>query len=374
MDRLKLLAIGVVIGGLAIWTRPAMAATPTTRLVGPTGIIRSGDTIAVEVRIDSAGRLVNTIDLHVAYSPTYLQIIRVERQDRIWTLWPNSPSWDNHTGQLELSAGRPHGLVAIDASVATVLFRVMAAGLTSVIISQPASAVYLNDGLGTRVGATGAHLDVPIGDSLVPVIQLDPATTPVPDAWSANDRVKIVWPVESGTVYSYRWSNVVEDQPDDTPETNPGTFVQDQVDDGVYFFTIKSKLGDGLWSRVSQFRFLIDRQPPAAFEIFALPAYQTGGQATISWSTTDQTSGVAEYRVLINGHDRGSVTSPLVLDPEWSGTRLTIRALDGAGNERLAEFKVPGIRQSWAGAIAAGASLAIGISAWAIRRKSRRAV
>lgn len=351
MDRIKILCLALLVGGLA-FGRPAGAVGPSIHLVGPAGVVRAGDTFSLEVRMNSAGQVVNTADLHLIFSPTYLQVLRVDRQQNVWPLWPELPTWNNQQGSISLIPGRPHGVVAIDAPVATIIFRSLASGFTQIVFDQVKSGVYLNDNQGTRLGATGTPLDLPLADALVSTIALDPMTTPSPDVWTATDSIHIRFFAQPNTDYSYRLSSKIDDQPDETPERDNGRVDYPDLEDGVYFFSLASRQGDGVWSRITQYRFLLDRHPPEPFQLIAPPASQTAGQATLSWSPVDATSGVAQSRLLINGRDRGVVVSPLSVNPSWSGKTLTIVVRDGAGNEQRASWHVPGLRQQWMGMMA----------------------
>ncbi len=373
MDRIRYAIIVIAVAGLA-FIRPAMAASsPNVHLVGPAGLVRAGDTVSVEVRMDSLGRIINAVDLHLAFSSTQFELLRVERQQSIWTLWPEEPGWDNHSGTVSLVAGRPHGLVAIDAPVATLVFRSLASGIGQISLQQKISSAYLNDGQGTRLDLTSSPLDVMLADTLVQSIPLDASTIPTPDRWTAIDTIHVRWTIPSGTIYSYRLSSKIDDVPDDTAEPMPGSVDYDGLSDGVYFFTIKSEVGDGVWSRVSQYRFLLDREPPSPFSILLLPSSQTNGQPTMSWTTTDTTSGVADAHLRVGNVDKGIVTSPLVIKPEWRGHDAMIIVRDQAGNERAATIHLTGhsvlVRDSLA---TAAVVIVVGGVLFFTRRQRRR--
>lgn len=348
MDRLKISTLwGVVLWGLLVW-QPAQAATlPNIHLEGSNGLLRAGDTITVSIQIDSGGRLINAVDLHVLFSPLYLQVLRIDQAQSVWTLWPEQPSWNNTTGTVALVAGRPHGLIAINATVATIVFRALGTTLTQVVADSGHSAVYLNDGQGTKVNVTGEKLDLALADSLVPAVQLLDSTSPRPDQWTHTNAIHIDWAVQPDTQYSYRLSQNVTDVPNDSPDSKVGTVDYGNLTSGVYFFSIQRRQGGGDWSRVSQYRFLLDQEPPEALQLVPLTAAQTGGQPAISWSASDAVSGVLSSRLKIGNRDLGLVASPVTLRTAWAGKTLTITVFDGAGNSQSASWQVPGRTINW---------------------------
>lgn len=371
MDQLKRLMGIAVVAVLITLARSAQAAAPTVHLVGPAGLVRAGDTVSLEVRLDSGGQVINALDLHLAYSPLNLQLLRVDQAQSVWPLWPEQPRIDNQQGAVSLVAGRPHGLIAIDAPVATLIFRSQAAGLTQVGLDGKRSGVYLNDGRGTRLAVGSQIIDLELSDRLVPAITLDAATTPLPDVWSPVSEVHLRWSASAGTDYSYRWSDRPTDLPDDAPDRPTGRYDVTGLSDGVYFFSIKSRVNSGLWSFVSQYRFLIDGHPPAAFQLHLLTASQTDGTAALAWSTTDETSGIDHYELTINGRDTGRVISPLPLRPGWRGRDVVITAVDGAGNQQSADWHIVGLAWPWVAAGLGGLIAAAGLLRWWFKRRRR---
>lgn len=363
----------VIVTAWLVHPAGALAATPNIHLVGPNDLLRAGDTVAVTVEVDSAGRVINALDIHLVYSPQYLQVLRVDQSQSVWPLWPEQPQWNNRTGTLSLVAGRPHGLVAINAPVATILFRALGTSLTQVVADATKTGVYLNDGLGTRVGVTGERLDIQLADQLVQAVSLELATTPPPDEWSRTDNIHVRWTPLPDTAYSYVLSQKIEDQPDEIAEQHPGQADFDQLTDGVYFFSIQAKSAGGDWTRVSQYRFLLDQQPPLPFELIPLTASQTSGHPSISWQTTDVTSGVVQARLTVDGRDAGVVTSPWPLKSAWQGKLLKVTVADAAGNTQGATWRVPGSSSPWPliWPISAAVILGSGLS-WMIARRARR--
>lgn len=373
MERIKYLS-WLVVASICLIAQPAQAAGPSFRLVGPVGVTRAGEILTVDVHVDSDGRVINAVDAQILFSPLYLQVLTVERQQTIWPLWPEEPSWDNQGGTVSLVTGRPHGLVAVDAPIATITFRVLAAGLTQVVLDQARSSVHLNDGQGTSLAVTAPPLDVGVADALVETIALEASTSPTPDVWSIANRLHIVWVAPTGISYSYQLAHDNQTFPDDTAEQPGGQVDYPNLTDGVYYWTVKSRADNGEWSRVSQYRFLLDQQPPQPFQLTLLSSAMTGQPPALSWVTTDATSGVRDTHLLIDGRDTGVVISPLRLRPQWSGKTLTIVVRDFAGNEQRVSWRMPGLPPwVWVGFAFGGAGLMAGVvMLWVGQRPRRR--
>ncbi len=331
--RLSILVAVIVIGGLggpAVW-----AATPLLHLIGPVGILRTGETVAVEVLLDSAGQEINAAEIHLQFDSKALRVEKVAREQSAFTLWPEEPRWDNESGEVTLIGGRPNGLVAVDGSVATVYFATLRSGAVSV--STQDSRMHLNDGEGTAVALGGKEFSLHIFDPLVEVIVLRSSTHPTAEQWSKTHAVEVAWDIVPGGLYSYVFSQDSQAVPDDVPETIVGKVRYADLRDGVYYFTIKAKVSNALaWSNVVQRRFLIDGTPPQPLEL--AEARPMSGIVLLTWQAVDAVSGVARSTLAVNGTDQGEVLSPLTLRPEWRGQKLTITVKDQAGNTTTGEW------------------------------------
>ena len=161
--------------------------------------------------------------------------------------------------------------------------------------------------------------------------------------------------------------------PDDTPDQLAVRVTYDGLADGVYYFTLKSRATGQDWSEVTQRRFLLDQTPPEPFSIESVSNPALPDVRLLSWLASDATSGVEQYRLLVDGREQGIVTSPLEYKSEWIGRNITIIATDAAGNRRSSElvstatpWSVQNIAMIVAAAIIVGGGLLI------IRARARR--
>lgn len=369
MDRLK-----YFLPVLAWWllVQPVQAADPSVHLIGPAGQVRDGQILPVLVAIDSADRRFNAAEIYVQYPPAMLAVVAVAREQSIFSLWPEAPQWTKPAGQISMVGGQPGGLVSVGGTVATIYFRALASGPADLLVNAVTSALYLHDGHGTRQAVTASPLHFDLANDFVPGINIVSTTHPTPEYWSHGTTVHVGWVAEPNTEYSYAFATSPTTVPDDTPETTVGSVEYTNLADGVYYFTIKARAVQGLWSAITQRRFLIDQTPPEPFTLVSMSSRDVGGAALLRWVATDRTSGIAESVLTVGQKRIGLVTSPLTLRPDWRGQRLTVTVYDGAGNSRSASWVYPGQRMpSWSGYVAALALLLL-LVGWFWRRRASR--
>lgn len=334
----KLLIICAVLGLLAPALVAAAPPTPTITFDQPAAVNSVEDIVPITVRLSTDGLNLNALDLTIDYSTIGIEIVRVEKSLANFPLWPSEPSWDNTTGRLQMSAGRPNGVVAISASVATIYVKLHASGLWQLRLTDDSRGL-LNDGLGTAILLSAQPLDVRAVEFSLFGIELSSATHPSPTTWYSLATMEVTWRVVPALKYSYSFSTDETVVPDNNPEATSGSENFPGIANGKWWFSIKSFDPDIGWSAVTRRAFLVDTKAPEQFSIIQLPPAQVGKKTVIAWSVVDADSGVISYELSANGKMVGAVTSPLVVRKEWAGKTLTIRAIDGAGNDTSAIWK-----------------------------------
>ncbi|MBI2984856.1 MAG: hypothetical protein HYY50_04505 [Candidatus Kerfeldbacteria bacterium] len=335
----------VVGAGLVIGLWPplvaAQAPRPEIQLVGPRGLVKLGQVFTVEVRLNSQGQSVNAADLFIAYPADSLEVLRVGREQSIFTLWPEEPQWTNPVGTMTLVAGRPGGIYAVDATVATLYFRARQSGHVVFMLDLDRSRVYRHDEAASPLSVGSAPLELDLASDFVTGIPLESTTHPDPRTWSTGQAVEVHWAVAAETEYSYVFDSDMTGVPDDVPESQIGQRSYPALADGVYYFSIKRRTSGGLWTDLTQRRFLLDSTPPTAFSLRLLDPDTVGQQAVLAWQVSDAMSGVEAQLLTVNRQPAGRVASPLRIRPEWQDQTITITAVDGAGNMRVASWLPP---------------------------------
>lgn len=151
-----------------------------------------GDTFIVSIRIDNEQECLNAAHVSLSYPVGRLRATDFGRGDSIFSLWAEEPKLDTATGKVTFSGGVPGGYcgrVQGDPSesnlLGKVIFTVLRSDAADATLSlDPTSAVYLNDGLGTRAELTlrGA------------TITIAPEAQTTEDAWLKEVRDDLVPP------------------------------------------------------------------------------------------------------------------------------------------------------------------------------------
>lgn len=339
MDKLKL-AVVVVLFVIAGMTGARVhAETPTISFAPPIGLIHVDDVIPVDINVDSGGVVMNAIEATITFPAANVRVDHIEREQTAFALWPEPPRWDNVAGTVHLIAGRPGGMVAVGARVATIYFRAQKPGPITLGITTTASALYLNDGVGTKKQVDVLPSTFTIHDELTTGIPLHSLSHPDEATWYRQSNVEVQWDIQPDTVYSYQFSADAQVAPDTTPETVVGTVSYSDVADGRYIFSIRSKSGSGPWSEVSQRRFLIDTTAPQAPQLVSPDPQTVNGRRVLVWSDVDATSGIAHTLGRVGGKNIGEVQSPLSLLSAWRGKTIVITIIDQAGNQSSGQWR-----------------------------------
>ena len=117
-----------------------------------------GDTFIASVRITPGEECMNAAQVEIAYPPSELRAVDVARGNSILSLWVGDPKIDNTAGRISFSGGIPAGYCghipgdpAQSNILGQVVFTVLKTDASSAAVHiLPTSAVYLNDGRGTK--------------------------------------------------------------------------------------------------------------------------------------------------------------------------------------------------------------------------------
>jgi len=308
------------------------------------GTFQEGATFEVPVYIDTKGKSINTIELHLKFDQRKLQVISPAGRSSVITLWVEAPSYSNTNGTINFVGVVPGGINTTNGLVATITFKALALGDARISIASN-SQILANDGQGTSV-------QTDFGSALFTIQPLPPdgvtvysETHPQQDTWYNNDTPILTWEKPDGvTAYSYILDDKPNTIPDNTQDTTDTKLSFPNLKEGISYFHLKSQKA-GLWGGTTHFTIRIDTAPPAAFkptaEMYA--AAITSSKAIVSFFTTDTLSGVDHYEVgTINKNDSADI-SPAFLEAQSPYTvptqsskevRVIVRAFDKAGNVR----------------------------------------
>lgn len=309
-----------------------------------TGAFQDGSTFEVPVYLDTMGKSVNTVELHIVFDPNRLQVISPAGRNSIITLWVAAPSYSNTSGTINFSGVITGGINTSNGLLTTITFKALAPGDTRVSLSSE-TQVLANDGMGTRVNTTLGSALYSISSKPPEGVRVYSDTHPDQNRWYSNSSPVLQWEKPAGvTGYSYIVDDKPNTIPDNTIETSETTFALSEAKEGLTYFHIKAQKG-GVWGGTTSYVIRVDTTPPAEFtptaDMYAAAVIST--KAIVSFFTTDALSGIDHYEVgTINKNDSADISPAFVESqspytvPTQSSTdvRVIVRAFDKAGNVR----------------------------------------
>lgn len=243
------------------------------------------DTFIIPLRLETNGECINAVSGVIQYDPARVSVIDVARGSSIITLWTEPPTIDAEAGEVRFSGGVPGGYcgrIAGDPGFTNMLLELVVTGAQGDPLIEAAETsfgiikaeVLLNDGSGTPAPVSTR------GTS----ITLSPSSAQPTDQWQGH--------VNDDTV---------------APEL---------------------------------FEILLANSPEVA-----------GGRYFIAFNTTDKQSGVDHFEVLETDPSRFGflswtprrshwveAKSPYILRDQKLRSKIMVKAVDNAGNERVVEY------------------------------------
>lgn len=337
----------------------ASAAAAATLSVAPdTGVYTVGSSFTAQVRVNTAGKPINAAEGTLTFDPQKLRVLSVSKGS-IFNLWTADPTFSNSAGTINFGGGSPAGYTGNGGTVMTVRFQAQSAGAANVKFTS--GSVLAADGLGTNVltsmGSAAYTLqanDVPAEPEVIEYVA--PANTPAaptikssthpdPTKWYTAKTAEFVWNVPSGvTAVRTLLSESSGSVPTKVYETPINSITLPDLDEGVQYFHIQFKNGDG-WGRVTHYRLAVDSEKPTSFDITLPPdADLSAPEQTLVFDVEDSGSGVSRYLVQLDGgepyefiDETGSSTHTLpALEPGRHS--VIVEAFDKAGNSIVSTF------------------------------------
>lgn len=338
-------SLGPLIALFAVALFPAkivQAAGASLSISPASGVYEVGATVDISFLLDTGGVAVNTVNADIRFPADKLQVVNPAASTSFISLWVTAPSYSNTDGTLLFQGGLPTPGIKTSAGViSTVTFRVKSAGKATISFATT-SRVLQNDGEGTNIlRSTGtADLTLKSPPPAGPIV-----TSPThanANQWYNNPQILLQWePVAGASGYSFVFDQAAKTVPPDTINVTATTASGKATGDGVWYFHIKAKTGDG-WGGVTHIAFQIDVTAPAAFspklDKSTLTTEEVG---TLRWLTTDGASGIDHYEMkqVASAANPGQSTlfvetnSPAIIAKLPAGKYdFIVRAIDRAGN------------------------------------------
>ncbi len=308
--------------------------------------------------IDTGENKINTIEGKVLFDYETLEIIDIVTGGSIVKFWINEPAASNEKGAIGFSGGIPNGYKGAG-TIFKIIFKAKKTGTCDLNFSE--IKILLNDGQATedKINFTDnsctiveKRSETTENEKQSEVAEVDVKNRPDQNEWQSDNNIALHWDVAEEAEYSYILSKDSMADPDkiaDKPEGKliwMGDMSYEGLEDGIYYFHLKQKLSDKSWSEKRTDMILIDNTPP---EEFIPQVVEIAEKRYLVFNTTDATSGIDYYEVFeqdlsgtLNESERETgwkkAKSPYLLKSKYKKNLITVKAIDKAGNERLAEI------------------------------------
>lgn len=329
----------------AVWTVPVYA---TKLLLSPSsGTFTVGSTFDINIFLNTEGKSINTVSTVLFFPADKLQLVSPTIGQSVISVWTAQPIFNNKDGVIRITGGIPGGINVQSGLITSLTFRVKKVASSTLVKFSDESRVLANDGSGTDVlssvqnGVYNLILPPPAG----PIVSSE--THPDQSKWYSNKSVILRWASTSSVEsYSYMLDQDSEGIPDNISEGNKTTIVYKDLNDGTYYFHIKS-LRDGVWGGITSFGINVDTESPAEFSLTFNPSDRTSStNQIINFQTSDVLSGISYYELRViplnqnasiakkNNQLFVEATSPYQLSLGIGSYDIIVRAHDNAGNYR----------------------------------------
>ncbi len=316
----------------------------TLYLIPQSQNIYQGDSLIIDLCIDTESEEINTAEVNLNFSPDLFEIIEFNKGDSVFTLWPEEPELKDNI--ISFTGGVPGGFQGTG-SLLKINLRAKETGQTTIFFKND-SRVLLNDGEGTLAELNLSEGNYEVSKKPEGLIVISSRNCPDQNKWYNSKTLHIHWDLIEGAEYSYLLSRDPLAEPDETVDKPEGELMwmgDMEYDlktegDGVYYFALRSRLPNEDWSKeVSRFRAMIDSTPPQDFKPeIGQESSVFEGKYFLSFATTDKTSGIDYYEVREGKGDWKIAESPYLLKDQSLKSKILVKAVDKAGNEKIAEI------------------------------------
>ncbi|XOU93986.1 MAG: cohesin domain-containing protein [Candidatus Kerfeldbacteria bacterium] len=290
-----------------------------------------GETFLAEIHLNSEQEIINAVKTTITYPTDLLEVVKVSRGGSFLTLWIKEPIVEESAGIISLAGGIPGGSMVLDGKIATITFKTKIPGVGEVDFDNESTKVLLNDGLGTEVELNKISGIFSVSDTTF--INIESSTHPEESTWYKNNNFNVEWEQKKDAIYSYILSNYSDEEPDNNRESTTGKVNFSDLADGVYYFILKEKIGDGDWEVIGKRRAMIDSKAPLDIDtVISKEPTLYDGKYILIFSTTDKGSGIDYYDVKEGDKSTTHVTSPYILEDQSRSNLITVTAFDRAGN------------------------------------------
>ncbi len=324
---------------------------PTVTLSPKSGSFVEGSTFDVSILLNTKSAVINSLELRLNFDRDKLEIVKPIGGQSIVGVWVEPPRFDNSRGTASYVGVITNGIKTESGLIGTITFKAKKTGRASVSI-EGGSRVFLNDGLGTEVGADFGRADYTILVKAPEGVRVFSETHPSQGEWYNNNNPVLSWEKDAGVDgFSYVLDTLPATIPENQIVTTDTTKAFESLEDGLWYFHIKARKS-GAWGNAGHYLVRIDTKPPADFRPqlnYITASTALVDRALVSFFTTDNLSGIRRYEVGVIDRAESTSVSPVFVEAEspyqvpLSGSgelSVIVRAVDMAGNIRDSSINV----------------------------------
>jgi len=326
----------------AVLSVPLWTEAATLYLMPQLQSVYQGDSFIVEVRLNTEKEKINAIEGKLKFSSDFLEVRDFSKGDSILTLWVEEPRV--REGEISFVGGVPGGFGG-DGLILKINFLGKEIGKAKASFQEDSKVLH-GEGIVSELSFLEGNYEIVLRPEKLP--QISSRTHPDQNKWYKGNTLHLHWDLIEGAEFSFILSKDPLVEPDEIPDRPEGELIwmgdmeYPNLEDGTYYFHLRQKLPGEDWSPKVTFRAMIDSTPPEDFkpEIGRDPAIFEG-KYFLSFATIDATSGVDYFEVKEGKRDFKRAESPYLLEDQSLESKILVKAVDKAGNERIAEIIPP---------------------------------
>ena len=305
--------------------------------------VYQGDSFWVEVRLDSEEEI-NALEANLSFSSHLLEAVDFSQGGSILSFWPKEPEAKENL--ISFIGGVPGGFQG-EGLVLKINFLAKETGRAKVDFKE-GSKVLLNDGIGTLAELIFLEGSYEIVFKSLDLPSISSRTHPDQSKWYQGNTLHLHWDLAEGAEYSFILSQDPLAEPDNIPDEPErkddlawiGDMEYPDLEDGIYYFHLKERLPDKDWSGKISFRAMIDSTLPEDFQPEIGQDFSIfEGKYFLSFATTDKTSGINYFEIKEGKKEWKKALSPYLLEDQELKSVIQVKAVDKAGNERIAQWE-----------------------------------
>jgi hypothetical protein len=307
------------------------------------GTFVEGSTFDVPILINTKGKSINAVDMTINFDKNKLVVVRPSGGTSIIGVWIEPPNYDNTRGVVRYVGVIPGGITTESGLIGTITFQAKSIGTATVSINNN-SKVLLNDGLGSEAIGEFDRVSYNIAAKTPIGVTVFSDTHPFQSTWYNNNSPVFAWDTDGSTSgFSYVLDTIPNTIPPNIINTIDTVKSYEGLQDGLWYFHIKANKR-GVWGNTGHFLVRIDTLPPALFDpevSYLIEDDASSSRAFVSFSATDNLSGVDYYEVGVIDKNQSITVSPVFIKSESpfqvplekkSTLEVIIRAVDKSGN------------------------------------------